>query len=437
MTTINPMHQDPLPTPADARARMQFSGAPPRIGVEIEYHIQDNIDGGPAHDGRVRLLKDAMRQRGFSVDDEIGAHMIEVKTQAYELADARQLMNDIDAIQAAITEEAAALGLSPLATANMPGLTVERAMENLIQPTNAEPERGLRARMMMAAIREQGMGELIPFPLLSTSAQASVTARNPEHLYDMAQRHYKLLPFLMAALHNRAPEGDDDTRHGGIAVRRMMGRRGLMPMAFTRSLSAEDYVAKTLETAYERPMMCYIDAQGQFNAAAADEKTTMQTLQAKGLATAANAALSQSMDWHAVKIKTVPGTPVIRAEMRDIDTGADNAKVLAAINALMNMDPECGRDIDSTLAGYGYAGAPVCYADMLARDMKRVEENGDAGINIRYGHGFMNYFAREFVGILMRYAPRYGLEEALAPLAAIAETGVTAAQKLRARSPQP
>lgn len=435
MSIVNTAHTQPLTTPADARARMEFTADTPRIGIEIEYHICDGENGtAPAGDERVRALKEALRDRGLSVDEEIGAHMIELKTQAYELAEARLLIAEIDDIQKAVSEEAAKLGLRPLETANIPGLTVEKAEGNLIRPTNAEPERGLRARMMMAAIRDQGMDNLIPFPLLSASVQASVTAQDPDHLYTMAQRHYKLLPFLMAALHNRAPETDADgtvsDKHGGIAVRRLMGRRGLIPAAYTRSLTAEEYIQKTLETAYERPMFCYVDAQGQFNAAAQGETVTMKTLAERNLATTVNADLSRSMDWTAVKIKSVPGTETVRAEMRDIDTGADNARVLAATQALLCLDTECARDIDSLLASYGYAGAPVCYIEMLNRDLKRVENNGRVGIDMRYGHGFMQYFARDFTATLMKHAPKYGLEDALAPLARVVETGMTAAQRL-------
>lgn len=442
MTSIDLALNEPLPDPAAARARMEFTKQPPRAGVEIEYHMQDLRRGGvPAADARVLELKSALRGRGIMVDDEIAAHMIEVKTEAYEIEDGHKLIRDIGIIKRAVAEEAEKLGLRPVPTANMAGLTKGRALRNLISPTPQQPERGVRARTLMAAIRHQGLDHLIPYPLLNVSAQVSVTAKNPAHLYAMAERHYKLLPFLMAALHNRAPEFDEKgvkkDSHSGIAQRRALARQGLIPAAFIRSVHAEDYIAKTLETAYDRHMPCYIDINGDFNAAAKGETVTMRTLRDKGLATRSNAQLAQSMEWTSVRMKTVPGTRMMRAEMRDIDAGENNAEVIAAINMLMNMDDECGRAVDSLLAGYGYAGAPVCYADMLARDIKRVEQNGRAGIDMRYGHGFMQNFAREFVATLDRHARKYGLQDALAPLAAIAETGITAARRMDETLPTP
>jgi hypothetical protein len=242
----------------------------------------------------------------------------------------------------------------------------------------------------------------------------------------------------MAVMHNRAPsfnnQGEKNNVHGGIAARRALGRRGLIPSAFICSRHAEDYIQRTLNTAYERPMVAYIDAKGQFNAAAAGEDLSMNTLRARGLATRANALLSQSMDWSSVKIKNVPGSDIVRAEMRDMDMSATNATVLAALEAVMNMDIEGGRAVDRLLAAYGYAGAPVCYADMLTRDLKRVEDNGRMGLgtgaDLRYGHGFMSYFARDLMLTIAPHAQRLGLAEYLEPLRLACETGMTEARVL-------
>ena len=439
MTTIDISLNEPAPDAKTMRAAMQFSKAAPRIGVEVEFHMQDLKRGGaPASDERMRTLKRNMRNRGVEVDEEIAAHMVEVKTQAYEIDGIHKLMREIAHAQRVAVEEAAALGLKPAPTAAMAGLTPGRAVRNMIGPTPEDPQRGARPRAMLAALREQGQDGIVSYPLLNVSAQASVTAQSPEHLYDMARRHYMLLPFLMTVMHNRAPEfdaqGNKSDVHGGIAARRALGRRGLIPSAFTCSRNAEDFIQRTLDIAYERPMVAYIDAQGQFNAAAAGDNLTMQSLRERGLATRANAQLSQSMDWSSVKIKTVPGTDLIRAEMRDMDMSATNATALAALNAVMNMDVEGGRAVDRLLAGYGYAGGPSCYADMLARDMKRVETNARTGLgtgaDMRYGHGFMSRFAQDLMLTIAPHAKRLGLEEYLEPLRHACETGMTDAKML-------
>lgn len=437
MTHIDLSLDEPMPDPAAARAQMAFSADAPRIGVEIEYHMLDTRrHGAPARDERVRELKEALRRQDILTDDEIAGHMVEVKTEAYTLADIHELLHAVARMERAVAATAESLGLRPVATADMAGLTKGRALKNLIGPTSENPGRGVRARVMMAAIRAQGAEDMIAYPLLNVSAQVSVTATGPQHLYDMARRHYVLLPVLMAMTHNRVPafhaDGTMDPRHGGIVARRELGRRGLVPSAFISSRNAEDYIQRTLDAAYSRPMFCYIDAKGAFNAVAAGQTVTMAALRAEGLATRANAQLTQSMDWTSVKIKTVPGARTIRAEMRDIDTGPGHAAALAAVNALMNMDAECGRAVDSLLAGYGYAGAPLSYADMMIRDLKRVEEAGSAALDGRYGHGFMRNFARELMATLAHHARRHGLEEALAPLRAVADGAPTPAQRLAA-----
>ncbi|MBU0800484.1 MAG: hypothetical protein KKA05_05710 [Alphaproteobacteria bacterium] len=436
MTSVDTHLNEQTPDPAAMRAQMSFDSGPRKIGVEIEYHMQDLQEGGgPARDARVLALKAALREKHhIEVDDEIAAHMIEVKTKAYELPDVKTLLSEIARLQGAVMEEALRLGLKPVPFGNMAGLTKERALENLISATNEDPTRGARTRVMMQALRDSGQDHLINYPLLNVSAQVSVSAKDPDHLFAMVRRHNVLLPFLFTLFHNRPPafyaQGNKIKEHSGIADRALMGNRGLIPASLALSENGESYIKNHLSRVFNRPMFAYVDCRGEFTAAAKGEIITMESLREKGLATRTNALLSQSMDWHSVKMKTIPGTTHMRAEMRDMDMAGHAAASLTIINALMNMDDECGLAVDRLLAGYSYPQAMRAIANTLHLDMKRVQAQGTAFMKQPYGGGHMDRFAQDFMTTILPYAQKHDLLADIEPLRHACDTGMTEAKAL-------
>lgn len=435
MTTINNKAKEQCSDPALMRADMAFDPAP-KGGVEIEYHIQDlRADGAPAKDERVSLLKENLRLRhNIAVDDEIAAHMIEVKTGAYELSALPLLMAEIERIQAAVMREALALDLKPVPFGNMAGLTAEKAFANLITPTREEPQRGARARMIMAAMHADNKQHLMAYPLLNVSAQISIGAKDPDHLFAMVRRHNILLPFLMTLFHNRPPRFDGRGRiipeHSGIAQRAGLGRRGLVPPHFAHSHDGESYLHNHLRAVFNRAMYGYVDAAGDFRQAAQGEKITLASLRRQGLATKANAALSLSMDWHAAKMKTIPDTAFMRAELRDIDTSGHAAASMAAIAFMMNLDEECGQAMDGLLAGYGYPAAPLAIANNMHLDLQAARRQATSYLDLPFGAGTMRHFGRDFAAILRSYAQKYRIADQLEPLFYACESGMSEAKAL-------
>lgn len=438
MTTIDPKQTAQAADPTAIRAAMQFNPDDPRMGVEIEFHVTDNLNPrplAPASDRRVRALKQALRENhGLLVDEEIASHMIEVKTGAHNLAGIHHLLAEIARAQAAVAVEAKKLDLTPLPTGNLPGLTARHALRKMITALPQDPARGARARTMMDGIRQQGMKGLAAYPLENVSAQVSIGARDPEHLFAMIRRHNFLLPFLMTIFHSRTPAfdaaGNKLAVHSGVAARQNIGPRGLIAPAFMRATDGEHFLRNYLEDVQRRTMIAYIDASGDFRAAARGERITLDSLREQGLATLANAQLSQSMDWHSAKVKTIPVSQYMRAELRDIDTGIHHAASMAIVSGLMNLDPECGRRIDSLLAGYGYAAAGMAHLNKMQEDMRNVGKQVHDGINRRFGDGFMHYFARDFYNTLEPYIEKYGLTADAAPLRHVCMTGRSEAMVL-------
>lgn len=436
MTHVDTRQSERLPHPAAVRQAMNFAATPPMMGVEIEYHMMDLRGRGlvAATDARVYELKQALRtQHNIAVDDEIGGHMLEVKTAAYALRDMRGLLAEIDKLQRIVMDEALARDLKPVPFAAMPGLTAPRALRNLIRPTAEEPQRGARARTMMAALRAAGEEAQIAYPLLNASAQVSIGARDADHLYAMMRRHYLLTPFLFTLFHNRAPQADGE--HGGIAARRALGDRGMIPRAFAQTDNAEAFIMQHLRDVFARPMLCTIDLHGAFTRAAG--RPTLHALAAAGMATRGNVMLAQSMDWHCAKMKPIPGGGGMRAELRDMDISGFAARDMAVMTGLMSLDPACGAAVDSLLAGYGYPAAPRAVACRLHADTTRAMREAGRGLLLPYGDGRMDWFARDLLAVLRPYALRHGVADGLATLEHAVASGRTVAQLLAARLPDP
>lgn len=402
--------------PQALRDSFYFAGGTPKAGVEIEFHMQDTRipdPSAPAADARVQELKAKLDQRlGQKHAEEIAGQMVEVSTAPYALSQIAVLLDNIARKQAAVVEEAAKLDLKPVPFAAVPGLDAARAEANMIAPTADNPRRGVLFGHFLDALRRQRAEKIIPYPFLNVSVQASVTAKDPDHLFAMMRRHYSLLPFFFVLFNNRAPAfegtGAKMLRHEGIAARRALGERGLVPADYTRSRSGDEYIDRYFKTVYQRNMFCHADAQGQFTAAA--NPVSLEKLQRQGLATLRNAHVAMQMDWHSCKLRAIGATRALRAEMRDMDTGGHHATSMAAINALMNLDDECGAAMDALLARYGYGAVPADNAAMLKRDIDTVARNVPLYMNVPYGRGKMKDFARDFIAVIDEYAARRGVD---------------------------
>lgn len=433
MTSIDPKQTGRIAGPGDLRDQMRYAPGPVKIGMEIEFHVLDTRMPGaarPAQDEQMLRLKRNLRAQDIAVDDEIAAHMVEVKTDAYTLEELPQLVRELGRLQGAVVDESARLGLKPVPFGRMAGLGVRDGLANLIRPTQDDLARGARPRMMMDGLARMGMHRVRAYPLQNVSAQASIGARDAGHMFAMIRRYNTMLPFLFTVMHGRPPSFGRDGRmsrvNTGISARRGLGARGLVAPFYGSSRDAAQYIDQYCRTVYERKMVAFIDLAQQFRAAAHGETMSLARLQERGLATQANALLSQSMDWYSAKMKTIPGTDYMRAELRDMDTGPHQAVSLAVMAALTNMDEDCGARLDDLLARYGYGADPAASAPLLARDLRAAERDG-YGLARPYGTGRMDEFARAFMALLAPYAARYGVEDAIGPLRHACVSGVSEA----------
>jgi hypothetical protein len=281
----------------------------------------------------------------------------------------------------------------------------------------------------------------VDYPLLNVSTQVSIGAKDPDHLFAMVRRHNILLPFLMTLFHNRPPRFDEDGKiiaeNEAIAQRAALGQRGLVLSHFAHSRDGESFLRGHLSTVFNRAMYAYVDARGDFRAAAPGEDVSLLILKEKGLATRANVALSQSMDWASAKIKTVPGTTQMRAELRDIDTSGHAAVSMAVISMMMNLDPDCGRDMDSLLAGYGYPAAPLAIANRMHLDLKAARMRGTDYLDLQFGAWNMRGFGRDFGYLIEKYAEKHGVRDVMEPVLYACASGMSEAKALAQILPHP
>ena len=426
---------------SDLRRRIEFFNdkAHLKTGVEMEFHIQDlkrpNDTPSFATDERVLPLKEALRSKNIDVDDEIAAHMIEIKTEAYGLSALPDLIDRVKEVRKTLVEEAAKLDLRPSPFAVLADLDVKNALKNLIKPTAAQPERGSRPRAMMHTLQNLELAHLMPYPLLNSSVQASTGMNDPDHMFKTARRHYYLLPFYFVALNSRPPQfnkmtGEKSDTHSGIEMRRLLKDRGLIPDAFYKATDGESFLAHYFSDVFDRPMLCHADLQDQFHMATSYPGESIKSLRGQDMNTYSNFNLSESFDWFSGKRKIIPDTNLTRFESRDIDSGLHNDVSFTIISSLMTMDEECGCDIDNLLAAYGYSAIPAHSQAMLERDLSTVQHNARAYMDVPYGTGRMDEFAKDFYRTIEPHAHKHGVSRHLAALDLICNFAVPDAKMI-------
>ena len=94
------------------------------------------------------------------------------------------------------------------------------------------------------------------------------------------------------------------------------------------------------------------------------------------------------------------------------------------------MDEECGCDIDNLLAAYGYSAIPAHSQAMLERDLSTVQHNARAYMDVPYGTGRMDEFAKDFYRTIEPHAHKHGVSRHLAALDLICNFAVPDAKMI-------
>ncbi len=338
-----------LVLPADIRRDYQISQNP-AMGSEVEHVVttpQSNLIDVAAHD----RLKDALAAAGVSVTDEPLASIFEVKTGAHRgaetmIAEMRKLH---ETFAACVRDE----GYQPAQTGYLGHMTLKDAMDHRIPSERAD---GLLEHFI-----QNGRDICARQPLMTTSVHLSVSYADMDHLYDMSKILMVLTPSLTALCENTGGVFDGQpvafNPTAKIRLSQEDGRGGLSPV-ITAATSPDDLMQRQADHIFTTPMMMHLDEHGAMRITDQDGKhPTMRDLQDRGLNTQSNALLSESMQYHMLKITSLRDSfgrmNGKRLEIRMADNGPFQHDFMALVGEAVGLNPAFRADLTQKLQQSG------------------------------------------------------------------------------------
>jgi hypothetical protein len=427
VSEVNAADTRPIRAPEDVWALYQGAGAgASRVGAEVELAFF-------APDSPTQCFMTAHQNAAvlatLAADwahQEPTAETLELATRAVRPDALPDLLDDMADKTARLTAAAAAHGLKRSYFQELPACT---AVQLLGQIVDVE-----RYRAFFQPPRAD-MAGIAAYFAVCKSSQVSVSYADPAALLADVRRLYLLAPFLFLATDNGAPfvEGQPATGHTGMRYRAALGPRGGVPPYIFTAPDGPALIRAHIDHVWRNPLFVYYEPDGRLTRVPSGRWESFANLSARGLGTASNYFLAQSVLWPDVKIAALKdaGGAVTghRYEARMFGVGPWQPAAAALIVAALAFQPDAAAQVDALLAAQGVTGATLPAAYAAARD------HGGAFFAVPYGDRPMADFARAFADSMERaYAGR--LEgRALAPFLEVCRSGRPDAQVSRERWP--
>lgn len=429
MSEVNATDTRLIGAPDDVWSLYQGAGGAARVGTEVELAFFD-----PTHPRLyfMSVAQNAALQRAAlahfpgAINQEPTAETLEITTRAVVPSDLATLLDDARTKIAGVTAEAAALGLKRSYFQELPACPPEALLREIVDVE--------RYRAFFAPPRAD-MTDIAAYFAVCKSNQVSVSYRDPDHMLANVRRLYLLAPFLFLATDNSAGfvAGERVAGHAGMRYRAALGGRGGVPPFVFEAPDGAAYLRAHIDQVWHNPLFVYYDAAGRLVRVPSGSWESFSGLAERGLNTASNYFLAQSVLWPDVKIAALKdGAGAVvghRYEARMFGVGAWQHAAATLIVAGLAFDAELAAAVDGLLADQGVDAATLPAAYAAAR------EHGGAFMGAAYGARPMAEFARGFAGAIEAAYAGSGLEGALAPLLEVCRTGQTDGRVNRARFP--
>jgi hypothetical protein len=430
MSEVNAHDLQIIKTQEDVLPLYQGAGTDSRAGIETELAFFNPENYKPMSVPQNKVLKNsaAAALPGDWVRNEPSSDFIEVNSIAGKPKEIRKVLDDINLKIQTVSEKAAGIGLKRSYFQDLPGVTAAQLLQTIM------PVDRYQAFFVPPRADMQGFASYFT---VCKSNQVSVSYRDPDHMLANVRRLYFLAPFLFMITDNGSGFREDKkfSGHAGMAYRSeglLQGRGGVPPYVFTAS-SGHDYIRSHIEHVMNNPLFVHYDEKGGIIKLPADKWTNFLELSKKGLNTASNYFLAQSVLWPDVKIAPLKNEKGEiynhRYEARMLGVGIHQHQTGFLIVAAIAHNPAFAEKLDALLATYGFhVGDPAASKDSLEKAYDAARHHRGNFLEIPYGIGSMSGFALEFAALIEEAYEGSGLDAELAPLLTICRSGYTDAR---------
>ncbi|HBH25865.1 MAG TPA: hypothetical protein DDX54_00460 [Rhodospirillaceae bacterium] len=424
MSDVNARDTRPIERPQDVWPLYQGCGDGVRVGAEVELAFFDPASPcqcvmTPAQNAALTAGRDWLHK-------EPTAETVEIATRAVAPGDLPALLADAQDKIGRVTARAASMGLKRSYFQDLPACTADTLLRNLVDVP--------RYRAFFGPPRAD-MADIAAYFAVCKSNQVSVSYRDPDHMLSGVRRLYLLAPFLFLLTDNTTgfAEGKPHAGHSGMHHRTSLGARGGVPPYVFTARDGEEYLRAHIDHVWRNPLFVYYGPDGALVRVPSGRWESFGALAARGLGTAANYFLAQSVLWPDVKIAALPGADGAvaghRYEARMFGVGAWQHAAAALIVAGLACNDAFAAAVDDILSYHGVT------AQTNTADYAAARAHGGFFFETLYGEASMVDFACAFGGALSNAYVGTGLEGALEPLLEVCCTGETDGQVNRKRFP--
>lgn len=434
MSDVNAADRTEINSADDVFGLYAGSGDDAKAGIEVElaFYDTDASEFSPMGLARNDVLKTAALNaldKGDWVHNEPTSELLEVASVADDFANMKTVLDDTNTKIQTLTKTARDLGLKRSYFQELPDRTADDLLSRIVDLQ--------RYQVMYAPYRED-MTKCVQYFAVCKSNQVSISPYNMDHMLENVRRLYILAPFLFLLTDNSSGfnEGKPFANHIGMSMRYEgldQARGGVPPYVFAAA-SGEELIASHIDHVFNNPLFMYYDLDGNLiKVPSGDWTVTFNALREKGLNTASNYNLAQSLLWPDVKIAGLRdedgGVFGHRYEARMFGVGIHQHQSAFIITSMLAFHADFAAAVDELLARYGFGSddLPETYnLTMHAYDYAR--NHGGKFFDIRYGTGSMKAFAKAFSDILDRYIDEVGLRAQAEPILKICQSGCTDAK---------
>jgi len=398
-----------------------------KAGIELELTFlkRDNAALRPINDQENKQLQAILlnpQDHGYNfapvpMSEEAATMTLEIKTDAANLDNFEDILNDLDRQIAAVQKVCAALDIEICPYAQAPDVPMSELF-NLVVSRDSD-----RAEAFINAFRDNGFESYYKNFFLNNAVQTSVSYKNPDHL----RRNLLRLTFLTAPLstvHDNSSgriEGAPDPQQTGLRLREGLadGNRGGTPDFIFSAPDGEQLIRSYFQWIMDTPLLARCDENAAHLTAISPDLThsfnEFATAKTK-LNHQTNFELALGMVWPHLKLAYIKDNDGVitgtRFEARACDAGGWRNHSYPILVAALAMNEEYASAIDSLLADYGFD--PQNPQDSRAL----YDDSITAALNYedRFGNAKMTNFLQDFSVIThMHFREQPALYERLKP----------------------